>query len=405
MSDATEIKELIQKQNEAWGEFQKKNDEIIQAKADGKSVAELQVTLGKIESDMAEQRKSLDDIAKKANRPGASGDDSLTEEQVEYAKSFDKFLRRGDEAGLADLQRKAMNSGSDPDGGYLVLPEMDRTIDRIAPTISAMNRLADVTTIGSNQWNKRVKTAGMAMRRVDDGGTGGETDEPTYANVKIDVFTAEVEPWVYNETLQDAEINLASDLAMEAAIAFGEGAGAEYITGNGVGQSRGIAAYTNVANASYSWGSVGYIASGKAGAFTSVAPADAVIDLQHALKSQYRTGAVFLTNDATLGVMRQIKDGSGSYYLWQPDPSGSFGGKFLGHTVEIDDNVADISANSISLAFGNFKRGYQIVNRAGTTLIRDDITAKGTTKFNFRRRFSAGIKNFEAIKLMRFATS
>jgi HK97 family phage major capsid protein len=103
--------------------------------------------------------------------------------------------------------------------------------------------------------------------------------------------------------------------------------------------------------------------------------------------------------------MRQLKDGSGSYYLWQPDPAGAFGGRFLGHEVVVDDNVADIAAGSYSLAFGNFKRGYTIVNRAGTTLIRDNITAKGTTKFNFRRRFGGGITNFEAIKLMRFATS
>jgi len=223
--------------------------------------------------------------------------------------------------------------------------------------------------------------------------------------LKIDVHTAEVEPWVHNETLEDAIIDLAADLADEAAIGFGEGSAAEYITGNGVGGARGIAAYTNVANSSYAWGSIGYIASGKSAAFTSVAPSDALISLQHALKSQYRTGAVWLTNDTTLGVMRQMKDGSGAYYLWQPDTTAGFGGRFLGYGVEVDDNVADLGAGSLSLAFGNFARGYTIVNRAGTTLIRDNLTSKGVTKFNFRRRFGGGVTNFEAIKLMKFATS
>lgn len=103
--------------------------------------------------------------------------------------------------------------------------------------------------------------------------------------------------------------------------------------------------------------------------------------------------------------MRQMKDGSGSYYLWNPDPAAGFGGRFLGSPVEIDDNMANIGAGTYSLAYGNFKRGYTIVNRAGTTIIRDNITAKGKTKFNFRRRFGAGITNYEAIKLMKFATS
>lgn len=409
MADLSEVKDLI----EAQAKARKAEIEVLESKSMTK--AEAAEALAKINADIveirkeAEQRAAADakqllEIEKKAGRPNAGKDDP-TPEQVEYRKAFSRFLRKGNDNGLAELQQKAMNTGSDPDGGYLVLPEMDMAIDRIAPTISAMNRLANVVTIGTAKWEKLIKTAGMAMRRVADGQTGGETTEPTYAKIAIEVFTAEVEPWVYNETLEDAFINLESDLAEEAAIGFAEGAGSEFITGNGVGKARGIAAYTMVANSSYAWGSVGYIVSGKSAAFASVAPADKVISLQHSLKSQYRPGAVFLTNDATLGLMRQIKDASGAYYLWQPDPAAAFGGRFLGHPVEIDDNVAAVGAGSLSLAFGNFKRGYTIVNRSGTTLIRDNITAKGTTKFNFRRRFGGGITNYEAIKWMKFATS
>jgi HK97 family phage major capsid protein len=226
-----------------------------------------------------------------------------------------------------------------------------------------------------------------------------------YARLEFVVHPAEVEPWVYNETLEDADIDLAADLAGEAAIGFAEGSAAEYITGNGVGRARGITSYTNVANSSYAWGSVGYIPSGKSAAFASVAPADKIVDLYHSLRAQYRNGATFLMSDATLGTARQMKDGSGTYYLWQPDPLAGFGGRLLGAPVEIDDNMPAIAANSYSVAFGNFQRGYLIVQRTGTTLIRDNITAKGTTKFNFRRRFGGGVYNFEAIKLMKFATS
>jgi HK97 family phage major capsid protein len=398
-----QIAETIEAQGKAWGEFQKTNDEIMKLKADGKSVTDLSAKLDLINADLNKFSATLADIEKKSGRLGAQSD--LSEDQAEHKKAFNAFLRKGDVDGLRDIQKKAMNSLSDPDGGYLVLPEMDMAIDRVAPAISAMFRLANVVTIGSNQWKKVVKTSGLAMRRVDDGSTGGETDNPHYSEIKIDVFTAEVEPWVYNETLEDSFVNLEADLANEAAIGFSEGAGVEFISGNGVGKSRGITAYTNVANSSYTWGNVGYIASGAAGAFAASAPADRIVALQHSLKAQYRPGAVFLTNDSTLALMRQFKDGSGSYYLWNPDPSAGFGGRFLGSPVEIDDNIAAVGAGSFSLAYGNFKRGYTIVNRAGTTVIRDNITAKGKTKFNFRRRFGAGITNYEAIKLMRFATS
>jgi len=402
--EVKDIAVLIQKQGEAFDLFKQKNDELIAAKAEGKAVGDLTETVTKLNTAISDLGKQMTDIEKKAGRPNQSKDDP-TPEQDEYRKAFGRYLRKGRADGLEELQQKAMNTGSDPDGGFLVIPEMDAAIDRIAPTISTMSRLANTKVIGTAKYEKLIKTSGMAMRRVADGSTGGETTTPAFAKIAIEVHTAEVEPWVYNETLEDAIINLEADLAEEAAIGFAEGAGAEYITGNGVGKARGIAAYEMVANASYAWGKVGYIASGKAAAFASVAPADKVVSLQHSLKAQYRPGAVWLTNDATLGVMRQMKDGSGSYYLWNPDPAGSFGGRFLGNPVEVDDNVADIGAGSLSLAFGNFMRAYTIVNRSGTTLIRDNITAKGTTKFNFRRRFGGGIVNFEAIKWLKMATS
>lgn len=405
--EPSELKPLIEAQGRAFEEFKKANDERLRAvETKGYAPADLTEKVESLNATITDIGRQMNAIEAKANRTGLGGaDDRQTAEQVEHRKSFDRFLRRGDAAGLAEIQRKAMNTGADDEGGYLVLPEMDKTIDRIAPTISAMYRLADVVTIGTKKYEKLVKTSGMSMRRVAEGGTGGETTEPKFSKLEIEVHTAEVEPWVHNETLEDSFYDLEADLANEAGIAFAEGAGSEFITGDGVGKARGIMSYTNIANASYAWGKVGYIATGKSAAFASVAPADKILDLVHALPVQYRAGAAFLMNDATLGVARQIKDASGAYYLWQPDPTSPFGGKILGHPVEVDNNVAAIAAGSYSIAFLNAKRGYAIVNRTGTTLIRDNITAKGITKFNFRRRFGGGVKNFEAIKLLRFATS
>jgi HK97 family phage major capsid protein len=404
VADINEVKGLIEAQGTAWEAYKAANDARLKAIESKQSTADIDAQLAKINADFADQQKQMREIEKKANRPLA-GKDDITPEATEHRKAFNLYLRKGRTDQLEDLQRKAMNNLSDAEGGFLVLPEIDQAIDRIAQTMGAMYRLANVVTIGTAQYQKRVKKTGMAMRRVADGAGGGESTEPTFANITIDVHTAECEPWVNNETLDDAFVNLEADLADEAAIAFAEGGNAEFITGNGVGKARGLAAYTFIANASYAWGSVGYIATGKSAAFASVAPADKVVSLQHALKAQYRPGAVWLTNDATLGTMRQIKDASGSYYLWQPDPAAAFGGRFLGSPVEVDDNVADIAAASYSLAYGNMKRAYTIVNRAGTTVIRDNITTKGVTKFNFRRRFGGGITNFEAVKWLKFATS
>jgi HK97 family phage major capsid protein len=400
-----DLKTLLEKQGHAWEEFKKANDARLAAfESKGFAPADLVGKVDIINADLNKLSKSIADAMLAMQRPSGQ-DKGLTADEVEHRNALNAYLRKGDAGALAEIQKKAMNSTSDPDGGYLVNKQMDAEIDRVVGTMSALARLARTITIGTRSYTRRVKTAGMSMRRVAEGGTGGETTEPTYARLEFVAHPAEVEPWVYNETLEDADIDLASDLAMEAGISFAEGAAAEYITGNGVGKAQGITAYTNVANASYAWGKLGYIASGKSAAFASVAPADALVNLQHALKAQYRQGAHWLMSDTVLGTVRQFKDSSGAYYMWQPDTTAGFGGRLLGSPVEIDDNMPAVAANSYSLAFGNFQRGYLIVNRTGTTLIRDNITAKGTTKFNFRRRFGGGVYNFEAIKLMKFATS
>jgi len=403
VSDILEVKRLVEQQNEAWGEFMKKNDARLKAiEEKGAAPADLVEDVKKLNDELSQTRKDLIEVEKKSNRPGAGAADPAAAERKD---AMNLYMRKGDASALVAIQSKAMQSGSDPDGGYLVIEEIDREIDRVVSVVSAMSRICRNVMIGTNRYLKNVKTSGMAMRRVADGATGGETTPPAYKRMEIEVFPAEVEPWVFNETLEDAIVDLASDLAEEAAISFAEGSGSEFCVGNGVGKARGITAYTNVANASYAWGSVGYTASGASGAFAASNPADKLIDLQHALKPAYRPGANWLMSDATLAVARQFKDSSGAFYMWQPDTTAGFGGRMLGSPVEVDDNMPAIAANSYSISFANFRRAYTIVNRSGTSLIRDNITAKGTTKFNFRRRFGGGITNFEAIKLMKFATS
>lgn len=405
-TDMQGMTELLKKQGEAFAEFKKANDDRLKAiEAKGYAPADVVEKVEKINGTLTELGTQITDLAKKSNRPQL-GDSALSSDEAEYKSAFrEQFLRKGDVSNLRELERKAFQSGSDIDGGYFVDSEMAREIDRIASTVSAMRALADVRSIGAKGLEFRVKTAGMAARWVGETEAGGETTNPKYGKIEILAEEMEAEPWVYNTAMDDADFDVVGDITDEAGIAFGEAEGAAFITGTGVKKPRGILAYDVVANASYAWGKVGYIASGGAGGFAASNPGDNVIDLLHGLKSQYRTGATLLMADTTLAALRKLKDGSGNFYLFNPDATGKFAGFVLGAPVEIDDNMPVIAANSYSIAYGNFKRAYRIVDRKGIALIRDNITAKGTTKFNFRKRVGGGIRNFEAIKLMKFAAS
>jgi HK97 family phage major capsid protein len=410
-TDLSQITELLKKQDNAFTDFKTANEKRLEeiekeGKANQKTLAEidkLNDTINKLTGELKSAAERMDDIEKKGNRPGNPNDPSP--EVTEHKTAFSKFVRTGDDKGLADLEAKVMQTGSDVDGGYLVPAEVDSAIDRVATMVSVMRSLCDVKSIGSKSIKMRVKTSGLSARWVGEGEAGGETVNPKYATIEINAEELEAEPWIYNSTLDDAEYDLEADVTDEAGIAFGEAEGVAYVSGSGVKRPRGILGYPTVPNASYVWGSIGYIASGAASNFAGSNPADALITLVHSLKSVYRVGAVMVMNDATLGAIRQMKDGSGAFYLFNADPTGNFAGFILGVPVRIDDNMPDIAANSFPIAYGNFKRAYRIVDRKGTALIRDNITEKGTTKYNFRRRVGGGIKQYEAIKLFKIAVS
>lgn len=407
-SELGPLKDLLVKQGKAFEEFKSANDARLEAiEKKGYAPADVVEKVEKINGELTQLGKDIAEVAKKANRPAAAAnaDGGLSPEQAEYKGACTKFIRKGDDSGLRDLEKKVFQSGSDVDGGYFIHSEMDTAIDRIASVVSAVRGLADVKVIGSEGLKFRVKKSGMAARWVGEGEAGGETTNPQYAQLEIMAEEMEAEPWVYNSALEDADFDVEADITDEAGIAFGEAEASAFVSGNGVKKPRGFLTYDIIANANYAWGKVGYIASGGAGGFAASNPGDNVINLLHSLKSAYRNGATLLMNDTTLGTLRQIKDSSGSFYLFNPDPLGKFGGFVLGVPVTVDDNMPDIAANSYSIAYANFQRAYRIVDRKGITLIRDNITAKGTTKFNMRKRVGGGIRSFEAIKLMKFAAS
>lgn len=402
-----DLSDLIKKQGEAWNEFKHTNDQRIKALEEkGHVPADLEAKLKSINTDMTQLAADIAEVAKKSARPVDPGNTKgLTPEQLEHKQAFSTFLRKGRSDQLSELEKKAMGRGSDVDGGYLVTTELASEIDRIASTVSVVRSVADVRTIGSSAMAFRVKTQGLGATWVGEGETAGESSGNKFSRIEIDAEELEAEPWVYNDTLEDADLDLEMDLANEAGIAFGEAEGAAFVTGDGVKKPRGFLSYDTVANASYAWGKVGYVASGASGDFAATNPADKIITLLHSLKQTYRNGAALMMADSTLAVLRTIKDGSGNFYLFNPDPTGEFSGLVLGKPVIIDDNMPAIGANSYSIAYANWQRAYRIVDRRGMSLIRDNITAKGTTKFNFRKRVGGGIRNFEAIKLMKFAAS
>jgi len=433
-----ELKDLSEKWDkyaEAQTTHQKLVDERIAKLEKGESLADVEAKLAKANDAMTALEKEVKELSLKGQRPGQTAEKAeaaelalksfnlrlqanameagksfapvTADQYAEYKAAWGSYVRKGID-GLTEAEKKTINVGTSTQGGYLVGEEMEAGIDRVVQRYSAMRQVARVIPIGSASYKKLVKVTGTSgASRGDETTTPSNGTSPGWVELEFKPGTYVSEQRITSEALEDATQDVGADLEMEMGIEFAEMEGTDFISGNGINGPRGLTDYTNVANASYSWGKVGYVASGHASSWASSNPSDYLIDLVHALKRQYRAGASFLMNDATLGSIRKLKDGQGNYLWGMTKDSFMAGavGTLLGYNVVTDDFMADIGANAYPIAFGDFKQAYYVIERKGIAVLRDPATAFPHVRFLARRRVGGGIAKFEAVKLFKIATS
>ena len=405
-----ELKKLIEALGRSFEEFKAERDKQIKELQAGKADIILSEKVDKINADISQiaaMKRQLEQLETVVGRGGSGGGQSeLDNIKKQHKAAFEKWFRKGGEGNLEAVKSLQIQAGlstlSDPDGSYLVAPaEFDTAIDRVAETISVMRRICTVRQIGTMEYKKLVNMGGASSGWVAEKESRTETDTPTLREIAINAKEVYAMPGCTQISLDDTTIDLASWLADEVVIEFSEEEGVAFISGDGVAKPRGIAGYDFITNGSYSWGKIGYVASGKAAVLDS---ADKLIDTQHALKSKYRNGALWLMNDATCATVRKFKDGDGNY-LWRPGLMEGKPDSLLGKPVEYDDNLADIGAGAYPIFFGNFKRAYLILDRIGIRILRDPYTSKGNVLFYTTKRVGGGIVMFEALKALKIAAS
>ncbi|MGE4321933.1 MAG: phage major capsid protein [Sphingobium sp.] len=364
----------------------------------------------RINAEISTLQKSLDEVntSLAAIKVGGGGED-VDVDKIEHAKAFDQFFRKGAEAGLKDMEVKAkLTTQSDPDGGYLVPEETEAGIDRVLGTVSAVRSISRVINVSTDHYKKLVNMGGAASGWVGEEDARPETATPTLREIVINAGEIYANPAATQRSLDDAAFDVASWLADEVSIEFAEQEGAAFVSGDGVNKPRGILSYDTVANASYAWGKLGFIASGKADGFlvptTSASPVDALIDLNGALRQGYRGNARWLMSDKTETAVRKLKTVEGEF-IWAPPTATRDVSTILGKPVVTDDNMDDVGAGKFPIAFGDFQRGYLITDRLGIRVLRDPYTSKPNVLFYTTKRVGGGVVNFEAIKLLKIAAS
>jgi HK97 family phage major capsid protein len=312
-------------------------------------------------------------------------------------------MRTGEAAGLKRLEEKALSAGSGPDGGYLVPETVEREVLRRLSAASPIRAIASVRVISGGQYKRAFSTAGAAAGWVGENAARPQTASPTLAELSFPAMELYAMPAATQTLLDDAVVDIDQWIAEEVETAFAEQEGAAFVNGDGVNKPKGFLASTTVANSAWEWGKLGYLATGGA-TFPGTNPSDILVDLIYALKAGYRQNAAFVMNRKTQSVIRKFKDASG-VYLWQPPTSAGAPATLMGFPVVESEDMPDIAANALALAFGDFKRGYLVVDRAGVRVLRDPYSAKPYVLFYTTKRVGGGVQDYDAIKLLKFAAS
>ena len=390
---------------QAFEAFKEANDERL-AQIETRMGADV-VTADKVDRinrAVDETKARLDELTLKARRPRLGGTDDVAPVSREHKQAFEAYVRKGETHGLFDIEAKSMSIGSNPDGGYLVPSETETEIGRRLAAASPIRAIAGIRQVSSAVYKKPFATTGFSAGWVGETAARPETGSPTLAELQFPAMELYAMPAATQALLDDSAVNLDEWIAEEVQQAFAEQESTAFVTGNGVNRPKGFLDYTKVADASWTWGNLGYIATGVAGAFPASNPSDKLIDLVYALKSGYRQNAHWVMNRKTQGAIRKFKDVDGNY-LWQPAASAEGRATLLGFPVAESEDMPDIGTDVHALAFGDFGRGYLIVDRVGVRVLRDPYSAKPYVLFYTTKRVGGGVQNFEAIKLMKFGVS
>ncbi len=314
---------------------------------------------------------------------------------------FESFLRSGGGA----LEAKAFTGASDGAGGLAVPQEIDAQIDAALKSISPIRAIANVVAVGSNGYRKLVTSGGTPSGWASETGARDETDTPVFNEIAPPMGELFANPAASQTMLDDAAFDVEAWLANEIAMEFARAEGAAFVNGNGTNKPRGFlqAATSSASDATRPFGTIQVLASGAAGGFAAN-PEEKLIDLVQSLRPPYRQGASWVMNSATLARIRKFKTSDGAF-LWQPGIAAGQPATLLGYPVVEAEDMPDIAANALSIAFGNFKAGYLIAERGETQILRDPYSNKPFVHFYATKRVGGMVSNSEAIKLMKFAAA
>ena len=385
--------------------------------APGEAAAEARAELGEFLKDLktfqndittklTNQEERLNMLDRKSHFSGRPALSREAEGAAPHQKAFAAYVRHGDDDGLRSLsfEGKSMSTAVSGEGGYLVDPQMADTIRSVLKSTASIRQIANVVNVEATSYDVLIDTTDIGAGWVSETGGVGETATPTIDRISIPLYELSALPKASQRLLDDAAFDIEGWLAGRIADKFSRAEASAFINGDGVDKPRGIMSHGQVENEIWSWGSLGYVATGADGAFHPLNPADAIVELVYALGAQYRANGTFVMNSKTAGLVRKLKDADGRF-LWSDGLAAGEPARQMGYPVLIAEDMPDVAADSPAIAFGDFAAGYTVAERPDLRILRDPFSAKPHVLFYATKRVGGDVSDFAAIKLLKFSVA
>lgn len=384
-------------------EYKQTNDERLNAIERRRADRLYDEKLDRMDARLDELGKKMDRTVTAALRSPRGGP-LVADQDFEHKAAIDSYIRTGATDGVNAIEKKALSASSGPDGGYLITPAAEREILMRVATISPIRAIASVRAISTSVFKKAFSTTGPQAGWVTEAAARPQTNSQVIAELAFPAMELYAMPSATRTLLDDTAVDVEQWIAAEVETVFAEQEGQAFINGDGVSRPQGLLQPAKVPASTWSWGKLGYNVTGTSAAFPAANPADTLIDLIYTVRSGYRQNSKFLMNRRTQALIRKFKTSTGEY-LWQP-PAGSGDNATIVNFPVVDaEDMPNIAADSFSVAFGDFARGYLIVDRIGVRILRDPYSTKPYILFYTTKRVGGGVQDYDAIKLLKFGTA
>lgn len=355
---------------------------------------------------LKQQEERVTMLDRKSNMAGRPALASAAEAEAPHQKAFAAYLRTGEDDALRGLhlEEKALSTSVAAEGGYLVDPQTADSIKSVLNSTASIRSIAQVVAVDATSYDVLVDHSDIGSGWASETGSISETATPLIDRISIPLHELSAMPKASQRLLDDSAFDIEGWLSTKIAGKFSRAEAAAFVAGDGVDKPRGFLDHTTVADTSWAWDSLGYIATGTDGDFDATSPSDAILDLVYALGAEYRANATFVMNSKTAGVVRKMKDADGRF-LWTDGLAAGEPARLLGYPVLVAEDMPDIASDAHAIAFGDFNAGYTVAERPDLRVLRDPFSAKPHVLFYATKRVGGDVSDFAAIKLLKFAVS